>query len=99
MRTTQQTGCREEANTTVSASGSRKTVLINKRDSTSPRTVKSDNHTVDCAQSSEQGASAVEDLSDRIALRAHELYEQRRGCHGEDQADWFEAERQILATA
>ncbi len=98
MRPTRQTGSREEGNNTISASGSRKNVVINKRGSTSPRTVKSDNHTVDCAESSKQGASGVENLSDRIAIRAHELYEQRGGCHGEDQADWFEAERQILST-
>jgi hypothetical protein len=32
---------------------------------------------------------------ERIARRAHELYE-ARGCnHGRDQDDWFEAEKEI----
>lgn len=37
------------------------------------------------------------DLQARIAIRAHELYVHRGGHHGQDLADWFEAERQVLA--
>ena len=100
MRTTQQAVGSEESNNTGSSSKSRKTVLIKKSGAKSSRSVNSDNDTVICADSSEQRASALaEGLYARIAQRAHELYEQRGGCHGEDQADWFEAERQILATA
>lgn len=98
MRTPQQTVGSEEANNTGSASDSGKAVLI-KKNSKSSRSVNSDSDTVVCADSSEHRTSSpVEDLDVRIARRAYELYEQRGGCHGEDQADWFEAERQILST-
>jgi len=33
----------------------------------------------------------------RIARRAHELYEQRGGTHGNDLEDWLRAEREIDA--
>ncbi|GJL70556.1 MAG: hypothetical protein NPIRA06_31910 [Nitrospirales bacterium] len=95
MRKTQQTASREEAKNALSASGLKKTV-VSKRGATSSRSVDSDNILI--GDSSFQKASFLaEDLEARIALRAHELYEQRGGCHGEDQADWFEAERQILS--
>jgi len=32
---------------------------------------------------------------DEIARRAHERFEQRGGEYGDDQSDWFEAEREI----
>ncbi|MFZ1745449.1 MAG: DUF2934 domain-containing protein [Nitrospirales bacterium] len=99
MRTSQQTGSREDATNPIYASGSRKAVVSKKRGAKLSRSVNSDNDTVICAESSTRRESlSVQDLEARIALRAHELYEQRGGCHGEDQADWFEAERQILAT-
>jgi len=100
MRRRQQTGGSEEQNNIVSVSESGKTVLIKKRNSKSSRSVNSDSDAGTNADSSEhRPSSPVEDLDARIAMRAHELYEQRGGCHGEDQADWFEAERQILSTA
>lgn len=100
MRTTQQIVGSEEPNNTVSPSKSGKTVLIKKRSSKSSRSVNSDNGTVIYADTSEHRASSsVKGLHARIAKRAYELYRQRGGCHGEDQADWFEAERQILTTA
>jgi len=34
-------------------------------------------------------------LEAQIAQRAHELWQQRRGEHRSDQADWFRAEREI----
>ena len=38
----------------------------------------------------------VQEVRDRIAAKAFELYE-RRGCtHGRDQEDWFEAERLVM---
>jgi len=99
MRTTQQTVGSEEPNTTGFGAESRKTVLIKKRSSKSSRSVNSDNDTVTCADSSEHRETlSVENFDARIAMRAYELYRQRGGCHGEDQADWFEAERQILST-
>ncbi|MGP0593063.1 DUF2934 domain-containing protein [Nitrospira sp. T9] len=64
----------------------------------SARSGNSDNILI--ADSSDHAESfSTEDLNARIALRAHELYKQRGGCHREDQADWFEAERQRLATS
>jgi hypothetical protein len=96
MRTTQQTVGRKEPNHSGSASESGKTVPIKKRGS---RSGPSDRDTVTCADSSEnRRLSSVEDLDAQIAMRAYELYRQRGGCHGEDQADWFKAERQILST-
>ena len=92
MRTSQQTGSRKEATNPISASGSRKAVVSKKRGAQPSRSDNSDNDTVIRADSS------ARDLEARIALRAHQLYEERGGCHGEDQADWFKAERQILAT-
>jgi hypothetical protein len=100
MRTTQQTVGRKEPNNPGSAAELGKTVLIKKRSSKSARSVNSDNDNVTCADSSEhREAPSVENCDARIAKRAYELYQQRGGCHGEDQADWFEAERQILSTA
>jgi hypothetical protein len=32
---------------------------------------------------------------EQIAERAHELWQQRKGEHGHDLADWFQAEREI----
>ena len=32
---------------------------------------------------------------EQIAERAHELWQQRNGEHGNDLADWFQAEREI----
>ncbi len=99
MGTTHQTVGSEEPNSTGSDSKSGKKVLIKKRASKPSRSPVPDLGAVTCADSSEQRAlSADEDLEDRIALRAYELYQQRGGCHGEDQADWFEAKRQILST-
>lgn len=34
-------------------------------------------------------------LHDRIARRAHEIFETRGKQHGQDWSDWFEAEREI----
>ncbi len=99
MGTTRQTVGSEEPSSIGSGSKSGKVVLIKKRSSKSSSSVNSENDTVICLGSSEQRTlSSEEDRDARIAMRAHELYEQRGGCHGEDQADWFEAERQILAT-
>jgi hypothetical protein len=37
----------------------------------------------------------VEDLQERIKLRAYELYEARGCAHGHHDEDWADAERQI----
>ena len=34
-------------------------------------------------------------LRDRIARRAYEIFQARGGRHGQDWADWFQAERDI----
>jgi hypothetical protein len=36
-------------------------------------------------------------LEEQIAQRAHELWQQRGGEHGNDPADWFRAEREIMS--
>lgn len=36
------------------------------------------------------------DYQDEIARRAQERFQERGGQHGDDQADWFESEREIL---
>lgn len=36
------------------------------------------------------------ELQERIAKRAYELYEQRGWQHGNDQADWFQAAKEVL---
>lgn len=47
---------------------------------------------------SDQGASPPSgDLPSRIAIQAHELYQRRGGHHGQDWADWLEAERRIVS--
>jgi hypothetical protein len=37
-----------------------------------------------------------EQLNQRIREKAFELYQSRGGAHGDDQADWYEAERIVL---
>lgn len=39
------------------------------------------------------------DTSERIALRAYEIYLERGGNHGQDLEDWLEAERQMSERA
>jgi hypothetical protein len=34
---------------------------------------------------------------DLVARRAYERYRTRGGAHGQDQQDWFEAERELIA--
>ena len=34
-------------------------------------------------------------LEEQVTERAHELWQQRNGEHGNDLADWFQAEREI----
>jgi len=34
-------------------------------------------------------------FEEQIAQRAHELWQQRKGEHGNDWSDWFRAEREI----
>ncbi|GJL61616.1 MAG: hypothetical protein NPIRA04_02700 [Nitrospirales bacterium] len=98
MQTTRQTVGTEEPINPVSTSESGKSVLIKKRDFKSSRFVPSGDDTIISVDSSNHGESSfTENLDARIARRAYELYQQRGGCHGEDQADWFEAERQILS--
>jgi hypothetical protein len=36
------------------------------------------------------------ELQERIAKRSYELYEQRGWQHGHDQADWFQAAKEVL---
>jgi hypothetical protein len=40
-----------------------------------------------------------DDIRERIALRAYELYEDRGGQHGRDIDDWLQAETEMLAEA
>jgi hypothetical protein len=38
------------------------------------------------------------DLSELIARRAYEIYEERGGCHGDDINDWLRAEAEVKST-
>lgn len=40
-----------------------------------------------------------EELREKIALRAYEIYEDRGGQHGRDIDDWLQAESDVLAEA
>ena len=40
-----------------------------------------------------QGSLSSEDLHKKIQKKAYELYEKRGATHGDDWADWFEAEK------
>jgi hypothetical protein len=40
-------------------------------------------------------STRCQDLYSRIQHKAYELYEKRGHTHGNDWADWFEAERQV----
>ncbi len=92
-------GNEETDNTGSTSKKAKKTVLIKKKRSKSSKAAIVASDPVIYVGSPEQKKiSDGGDLQGRIAVRAHELYEQRGGCHGEDQADWFEAERQILST-
>jgi hypothetical protein len=83
MRTSQQTGSRKETTNPISASGSRKAVVSKKRGAQPSRSVNSDNDTVICADSSaREGLLSDQDLEARIALRAHQLYEERGAVMG-----------------
>ena len=49
-----------------------------------------------------QNASAVpnnDEVRQKIALRAYEIYEDRGGQHGRDLDDWLRAEDEVLAEA
>jgi hypothetical protein len=49
------------------------------------------------SQTPAAAAPRKEPRIERIARRAHELYEQRGGMHGKDLQDWLQAEREIDA--
>lgn len=40
---------------------------------------------------------AEEELQASVAKRAYELYEYRGWQHGDDQADWFQAKKEVLS--
>jgi len=44
-------------------------------------------------------AQISEDLSRKIQEKAFDLFQQRGGVHGDDQADWFEAERIVMQSS
>ncbi|CAN5818696.1 hypothetical protein BH24ACI4_BH24ACI4_13370 [soil metagenome] len=58
---------------------------------------------------SEPGEEPVESLpadatpsevnQEEVARRAHDRFRERGGQHGQDQADWFEAEREVRERA
>ena len=49
------------------------------------------------AGKTQRGAGVAEPRIERIARRAHELYEARGGTHGRALEDWLQAEREIDA--
>lgn len=44
----------------------------------------------------QQTIISPEELHERIARKSYELFEQRGCVHGNDQKDWFEAERIVF---
>ena len=48
---------------------------------------------VESAVSVKKPGLGQEELSRRIQEKAYELYQSRGANHGDDQADWYEAER------
>ena len=86
----------EMTNEKSTASRQQKAVLIKKREN-SARALASPGGNLCNIEPFEVGASSLsEDLQGRIANRAHEIYQRRGGHHGQDLADWFDAERQVL---
>jgi len=51
----------------------------------------------EAARETPRGAAVTEPRIERIARRAHELYEARGGTHGRALEDWLQAEREIDA--
>jgi hypothetical protein len=45
------------------------------------------------------GAAPPPPTHEQIALRAYEIFQQRAGNQGDPEADWLEAERELLAAA
>ncbi|MDT7042783.1 DUF2934 domain-containing protein [Candidatus Nitronereus thalassa] len=71
--------------------------LRKKSDSLSRTTSRSGSKKLATVEATQNGSpSDPPDLYARIADRAYELYTHRGGHHGQDQADWLEAERQVL---
>ena len=87
----------EEVKEKSSTSRQRKAVLIKKREN-SVEPLASRDANPSSIEPFEQGASPPPgNLNGRIAIRAHEIYQRRGGHHGQDLADWFDAERQVLS--
>jgi hypothetical protein len=64
---------------------------------TSSRPVRQENGAEVLHAVSGYSALSEEATQAQIAKRAYELYEQRGRQHGEDQADWFQAGKEVLA--
>ncbi len=78
-------------------SGKTKTLVVNKKVSTSRTAPRSGSKTATISAVGPGGPpSDSPHLQARIADRAHEFYTHRGGHHGMDLEDWFEAERQVL---
>ena len=88
----------EEAKERSSTSRQRKAGLIKKRVENSSEALPSGDINASRLESFEQKASPpLDDFHAQIAIRAHELYQRRGSHHGQDLADWFDAERQVLS--
>ncbi|GJL66195.1 MAG: hypothetical protein NPIRA05_11660 [Nitrospirales bacterium] len=92
----------EEPNKKSSASRQGKLRLIKKsRENSSEANALSPENTNTHVSTSERSKQKVlsssEDIHNRIAIRAHELYQHRGGHHGHDWEDWFEAKRQVTS--
>jgi len=49
------------------------------------------------SQGSERQAAEGPPRREKIKLRAHQIYLERGGAHGQDVEDWLKAERELLA--
>lgn len=87
----------EKPKGTSLVSGKTKTLVVNKKVSSSRTAPRSRSKTVNTSTVGQGGPpSDSPHLQAQIADRAHELYMHRGGHHGMDLEDWFEAERQVL---
>ncbi len=64
---------------------------------TKPKTRKNILQMPDSANGEAKNGNARADFESEIRLRAYELYEQRGRAAGQEEQDWFAAEREVLA--
>ncbi len=67
-----------------------------KKTKTLKATAKTSKETKKASTAKKKPVISREELISMIEKRAYELYLERGGAHGDDQGDWYRAEREIL---